>query len=208
MNKVNKQFCFAARWLPFACIFLLVGCAGTAPNSAENATEERVEGAIVIHDEVSVDSSLRREFETATALLSEQKYEEGIELLEKVITRSPNSTAPYINMAIAYRELGKPQEAEKQFEKVLAISPSHPVANNEYGLVLRRLGKFTEARTIYENLLAEHPDFHPARKNLGILCDIYIGDLSCALEQYKIYSKARPDEEKVKLWIVDLERRQ
>ena len=78
------------------------------------------------------------------------------------------------------------------------------MASNEYGLLLRKAGRFAEARTVYEQALATFPDYHPIRRNLGILCDLYLNDLGCAREQYEIYSAAVPGDEQVKMWIADL----
>ena len=98
-------------------------------------------------------------------------------------------------------------ELPENFKKALDINRQHPVANNELGMVLRKTGRYVEARQLYEELLATHPDFLPARKNLGVLCDIYIQDLNCALEQYVEYLKGIPEDEKVKIWVADVKSR-
>jgi tetratricopeptide (TPR) repeat protein len=198
---------FRGIWLPVVMTVLITGCAGVGPKDNKPSQEEAAGNAIIVRDEVAVDGDVQSDFEQATAFLAEEKYDEGIELLGKVIKRSPKSTAPYINLAMAYRKQGKLDKAEEQIKKALEISPLHPVANDEYAKIQRRKGNFTEARQLYEALLKTYPKFYPARKNLGILCDLYINDLPCALEQYEIYSKARPEDEKVTLWIADLRRR-
>jgi tetratricopeptide (TPR) repeat protein len=140
-------------------------------------------------------------------MLKGEDYDEAIVLLEKVIDQSPGVTAPYIDIAIAYRHIGKPEQAEENLKTALELFPEHPVACNEYGLLYRKTGRFTEARAMYEKAIARFPDYYPAHKNLGILCDLYLDDSTCALEHYEIYSKAKPEDEKVKMWIADLRAR-
>jgi len=148
-----------------------------------------------------------RAFEHAVDLMENKEYEEAAALLEEVIEQSPGVTAPYINLAIACCHLDKMEEAEEYLKIALELVPGHPVASNEYGLLLRKSGHFAEARKVYEESLSIFPDYQPVRKNLGILCDLYLNDPACALEQYENYSEAMPDDEQVKLWIADLQMR-
>jgi Tfp pilus assembly protein PilF len=151
----------------------------------------------------TMDEAARRDFDRAVAMLKNQDYGQAIDLLEKVIERSPGVTAPYIDIAIAYLRVGKPSLAEKHIKTALRLFPEHPVASNEYGLMCRKTGRFAEAREIYEKAIARFPEYYPLRKNLGILCDLYLNDPACALEHYEIYSKARPKDAQVTLWIAD-----
>ena len=161
----------------------------------------------LIKEPSGMDAQLRADFDLASAMIKEAKYDKAIELLEKVIAKSPEMTAPHINLAIAYRQTNKPEQAEQHLKKALELIPGHPVASNEYGLLLRKAGRFAESRTIYERSLAVFPEYHPIHKNLGILCDLYLKDLACALEHYEIYGKAMPKDQQVKLWLADLQRR-
>ncbi|MGB9081867.1 MAG: tetratricopeptide repeat protein [Desulfuromonadaceae bacterium] len=161
----------------------------------------------LITDPSRMDAKLRADFDQASAMIKEAKYDKAIELLEKVIAQSPEMTAPHINLAIAYRQINKPEQAEQHLKKALELIPGHPVASNEYGLLLRKAGRFAEGRAIYEKALAAFPEYHPIHKNLGILCDLYLKDSACAVEQYEIYSKAMPKDEQVKVWLADLHTR-
>jgi tetratricopeptide (TPR) repeat protein len=71
----------------------------------------------------------------------------------------------------------------------------------------RKTGRIAEARAIYEKAIARFPGYYPLHKNLGILCDLYLNDPACALEQYGIYSKAMPEDAQVILWIADVRAR-
>ncbi|MBE0598598.1 MAG: tetratricopeptide repeat protein, partial [Desulfuromonadales bacterium] len=203
----------------------LVGCASAGPARVPAAQEMPVaagellpkgpsveplpagrEGFLIV-ETPRLDAQGRTDFERAIALLREREYAQAVPLLEQVIARSPGVTAPYINLALAYRQLEQPEAAERQLKTALTLLPAHPVASHEYGLLLRQAGRFAEARTIYEQSLASFPGYLPVRRNLGILCDLYLNDLACALEQYQLYSEAMPRDEQVKIWVADLQAR-
>lgn len=161
----------------------------------------------VITQPSGMDAQSRADFEQASALIGEAKYDKAIELLEKVSAQWPEMSAPHINVAIAYRQINKPEQAEQHLKKALESIPGHPVASNEYGLLLRKAGRFAESRQIYEKSLAAFPEYHPIHKNLAILCDLYLKDLACAAEHYEIYGQAIPKDQQVKLWLADLQTR-
>jgi tetratricopeptide (TPR) repeat protein len=213
-------------WAGFLVLMLLSvlgGCATSAKKQALVAHEPAVaeeppkgpavarlkdgrEG-FVITEVPPMDEASRRDFDRAVAMLKDEGYDQAIVLLEKVIEKSPGVTAPYIDIAIAYQRTGRPEQAEENLKTALDLFPEHPVACNEYGLLYRRTGRFTEARGMYERAIARFPDYYPAHRNLGIVCDLYLNDPACALEHYEIYSEARPEDKRVKLWVADLRAR-
>ncbi len=161
----------------------------------------------VIREYPSMDAESRDAFDRAVAMMNEGNNDKAIELLTKVIERSPGITAPYIDIAVAYMRTGKSELAEDHLKTALGLVPDHPVASNEYGLLLRKRGRFQEAREIYEKSLTSFPDYLPARRNLGILCDLYLNDPECALKQFELYSEGMPADAKVKIWIAELRMR-
>ncbi len=161
----------------------------------------------VILENPSMDGEARGEFDRAVDLMNDGKDDKAIELLTKVIERSPGVTAPYIDIAVAYLRTGKLELAEQNLKTALGLVPDHPVASNEYGLLLRRSGRFKEAREVYERAIASFPDYLPAHRNLGILCDLYLNDPACALKQFEIYSEGMPTDARVKTWIAELRMR-
>ena len=180
------------------------------PSMSKGPSVERLEDGregFRIMEVPQMDEASRRDFERAVAMLNDKEYGQAIDLLEKVIEQSPGVTAPYIDMAIACEQVGKLEQAEEHLKTALSMFPEHPVACNEYGLLYRKTGRFAEARAIYEKAIAHFPDYYPVHRNLGILCDLYLNDLACALEHYEIYSEAWPEDKQVKSWIADLRAR-
>jgi Tfp pilus assembly protein PilF len=216
-SKTRRRAGFTAL---LAVLAFLAGCATrgdmtpapdprTPPEAKGSAVSRLADGreGFIIAEVARLNAASRRDFESAVAMLDEQAYEKAIDLLEKVIAQSPGVTAPYINLGIAYQRLDKPEQAEVQFKTALKLIPGHPVACNQYGLLMRKGGRFDEARKIYEQALAGFPDYYPVNRNLGILCDLYLNDLECALAHYETYNRAMPEDAQVKLWIADLRAR-
>lgn len=156
---------------------------------------------------ISIDADVQADFDTAVVFLKEKKYYEAITLLEKVTKRADRHTAPLINLGLAYVAIGDFKKAEERLKAALALNPRHLVANSEVGLLYRKIGRFQEAKSAYETALHASSQYQPARKNLGILCDVYLGDLKCALEHFNQYLAYSPDDEQVRIWVADLHNR-
>lgn len=204
MHSNLRKIIVVAAFMP-----ILVGCAAdpamNPPPPAGGAEADK--GGFSAHEMPRLDVDVRADFDAALKYLSAGQYDKGIELLHKVAQRSPGRSAPYVNLAVAYQKVGNLPAAEENVKKALELDPTHPVANTEYGVIARKTGKFAEARKIYEQTLKWYPDLLPARKNLGILCDVYLRDPECALTHYRAYSAGAPNDKMVQLWIADLEKR-
>ena len=127
--------------------------------------------------------------------------------MNAVIEREKRLPAPYVNIAIAYNKSGDTEAAEENLISALKLDIGHPVANNELGLLYRKEGKFKAARVAYENAIKNNPEYLPAIRNLGVLCDLYMHDFDCALQQFEEYLELKPGDKTVAIWVADVKRR-
>jgi len=186
----------------FVVVFVitLMSCVKTASKST--IMEEGPKAVLI-----EIDSDVEDDFNSALIHLKAEEYDKAILLLEKVVAEETRVPAPYINLGMAYNKKGDNKNAEKHLLKAVNIELTHPVANNQLGLLYRKNGQFDDARKAYTNALTKHPDYLPVLRNLGILCEIYMRDLPCALKQYEHYLSLQPDDKTMKIWVADLSRR-
>ena len=183
------------------CVFLF-SCAGGDVKQDSEVVEMKKSTQYL-----DVDSDVESDFEKAVGLLEQEKFAQAIEILKSVVEREQRLSAPYTNMGIAYNKIGEKKLAEESLIKALKLDIGNAVANNELGLLYRKAGKFTAARTAYENAIKEHQSYLPAKKNLGVLCDLYMNDYECALEQFEDYLALQPDDKTMMIWAADVKRR-
>ncbi|GMR16886.1 MAG: hypothetical protein BMS9Abin31_1278 [Gammaproteobacteria bacterium] len=190
------------KWFIFLLAVLLFSCAGGEIKDVTDASSIKEQTGYV-----DIDPDVELDFKNAIMLMREDKYAQAISVLNTVIEREKRLPAPYVNIAIAHNKLGDTKAAEENLISALKLDIGHPVANNELGLLYRKSGKFKAARIAYENAIKDNPEYLPAIRNLGILCDLYMHDFDCALQQFEDYLELKPDDKTVAIWVVDVKRR-
>lgn len=201
---------FRTSTLPVVCAaFAVWSAAGCSTNGTTSSGrfESKDDGGFVIVQEVGVSGKLRSDFRRAVGLMNAGNYAEAAILLEAVTNAAPHVTTAHINLGIAQSELRELEAAEASMTRAVGLNSNHPVAHNELGIIYRKRGRFDEARRSYERALEIYPKFHYARRNLAILCDLYLSDLECAIDNYERYHRAVPDDDEAAMWIADLRNR-
>lgn len=184
----------------------LVAACATTPEPVRAPVNIEIQEAVgfTITEEARIGGDVRADYETAVSYLQQGRQDEGIALLEQVAAAAPDLSAPRIDLGIAQHQAGDLKAAEENLLLALESNPEQPVAHNELGIIYRKTGRFAEARKSYEAALAVYPGFHFARRNLAILCDLYLADLECALDNYEAYMKTVPGDEEASMWIADI----
>lgn len=183
---------------------LVAACATTAPEPPPSRVQVQEEVGFTITEEARIGGDVRADYETALSYLQQGRHDEGIALLERVAAAAPELSAPRIDLGVAQHRAGDLEAAEKNLLLALESNSEQPVAHNELGIIYRKTGRFDQARRSYESALAVYPGFHFARRNLAVLCDLYLADLECALQNYEAYMKTVPSDEEASMWIADL----
>lgn len=188
----------------------VTGCAGSGGTVAEHPpVRVEIQEAVgfTIFEEGKISDDVRVDYDQASLQLDRGNIEQGIAQLEGVVAAAPGLSAPRIDLGIAYRQSGKLDAAEKHLRHALDANPGHPIALNELGIVLRQTGRFAEAKRSYEAALKVYPNYHYARRNLAVLCDLYLADYECALRNYEAYMATVPHDDEASMWIRDLQYR-
>lgn len=207
MKKPDHERNLRSVWLVLPVFVFAAGCSTTtAPTPARPTAHIEVleEVGFTITEDVNVGSDVRQGYDEALRFLRQGQLDQGVVRLQSISENAPELAAPQIDLGIAHHLTGDLEAAEKHLLLALEINPDHPMAHNELGIVYRKTGRFAKARQSYEAALTIYPGYHYARRNLAILCDLYLVDLECALENYEAYMATVPGDEEAEIWIADL----
>jgi len=147
-------------------------------------------------------------FELATNAAENQDWALASDYLQRLVAQRPNDPRTMARLGWSLQKQQMPDRAEEAYRKALALDPSTTLASNNLALLLQEQHRFVEAAEVLRAGVRQSPENSELHYNLGIICELYLLDLECALEQYQAYqSVAYEKDEAVEGWIADLKRR-
>ncbi|MFI5092343.1 MAG: protein kinase [Candidatus Acidiferrum sp.] len=121
-------------------------------------------------------------FNYASLLRSNGQPQEALEQYKELVRISPNQPSIYIDIATAYKGLGKFSESLHNYEQAFKLDPSWKInqnINHEYGMTLFFNGDEPKARETFELAFAK-PDLKPRGLRSLAWLDLYHGKYAVA----------------------------
>ena len=99
-------------------------------------------------------------------------YETAIRKAELAIKKDPKLAEAHKNLAIAYCDSGRPQEALAPVQKAISLAPDLAAAHYVHGKTLFKLGRLSEAVSQFEKAIRIKPDYAKAYYLMGRAYDL------------------------------------
>jgi lipoprotein NlpI len=142
------------------------------------------------------------EFEVGvTKALGQRKFDEAIELANKVIAIEPDRPGAYALRATAYIAAGKSREAIADLDRLLAISPAQPRLLEVRGTEKFKLHMFDEAIADFDQECKLDPARSPWHWKRG-LAYYYAGRYDKGREQFQAYHDREDNDVENAVWRV------
>lgn len=122
----------------------------------------------------------------------------------------PDYATPWLNVALLRYKRGDASGASEYLAQALKRDPKLAPAWNLQGVLARELNDVDAAEQAYRDAISADSSYAPAWLNLGILLEIWRGQLGAAMQAYQKYVELTPEDARdprVAGWVADLQRR-
>jgi type IV pilus assembly protein PilF len=82
--------------------------------------------------------------------LRQGKYDLAVERLERALKQNPRLADAHSTIALAYDQLGMPEEAEQHYRRATQLAPDSAAAANSYAVFLCRQKRWSDAKPFFQ----------------------------------------------------------
>ena len=125
-------------------------------------------------------------------LLMENKTDEAVNELQKIIRQRPEYAPAHVELAHAYFQMRQFAQAENELKRVIELEPQNGRARYELGITYLNEGRVTDAKAVFNERLAKLPNDSEAHFGLGMAL---AADKNCAaaIQEYTTAVRLAPD---------------
>lgn len=124
----------------------------------------------------------------------ENDHQGAINIYKAMLNQQPNDGQVWNNLGVAYREIGKPDDAIASYRAAVRFAPQMAQAWNNLGVAQDELNLTENALNSYRKAIEIHPDYVSPHLNLGISLQ-KSKQFKEAEEHYNWVLKIQPDNE-------------
>ncbi len=158
--------------------------------------------------DIQLNAEIKKSYKDVAEFNRLKKYHDAIFLLNKIKGKYPQLSGPDYQKARIYLNQGSLDDALASIQLSFINNKRNYYALNLKGIILKEKGLFEEAKNVYLDAISIYPPYPNSHLNLGVLSDLFMGDLGLALIQYREYLRLTGNQDKsVTNWVVELERR-
>lgn len=211
MISIRRNSCCAL------LVLQLTGCS-SSPTTMEDelamVTQGANQGPVAVSlnpykaNQDIVPKRVQAEFDKAVAAMRIKNWQQAEASLLRLSVDYPQFSGPWLNLGITYLSSNQLDKAEAAFRQAITVNSNNLEAYNQLAALKRSAGDFVAAEALYQQALAIWPQHAPSHLNLGVLYDLYMGNLDRAASHYQAYQglQAEPDR-RVAGWLMDMQRR-
>jgi len=165
-------------YLSALLVFTLTACSNTTTTKGKQ-----------IHSSQSTESSVEELmiYKEAIIALNKDELDKAAELFTTISERQPNIAGPWANLALIEIKKENLAQAELYVKTALDNNATMPQALNLSGYLAQKQGQINLAKSYYLQAISNKPDYALAHYNVALLYDVYLQDISKAIEHYQLY---------------------
>ena len=164
-------------WLSYIDALIQAGQQDEARQIVELAQQHGLQGdqveSLASRLNLNISGPSNQEMDALVELFVQGQFDFAAAEAKRLTEKFPDQGFGWKGLGVAYKELGRNEEALEPMKRAVALFPSDVEAQYNLGVVLQALGRMDEAESSYRKSLGIDPDYVDAHVNLGVLLHGY-----------------------------------